>query len=84
MEYVGLVDILRRWIYTRRGVEKMLRRNEFPAPAFAVNAGRTKIWRVADIAAFEITHPEVTSETAKRRKQAGYASALARGRKERQ
>ena len=73
MAYVGMGDILKQWIYTRRGVEKLMRREDFPLPAITVNGGRTKIWHTADIAAYEQTHPEVTSETAKHRKVAGYA-----------
>lgn len=73
MAYLGMGDLLKQWIYTRRGVEKLMRREDFPSPAFTINGGRTKVWHTADIAAYERVHPELTSETAKHRKVVGYA-----------
>lgn len=79
MTYLGFKDILRRWVYTRRGVEKMMKRGDFPAPVFALNEGRNKAWHLSDIMAFEKAHPELTSEAEKWRKVRGYQRALAKG-----
>ena len=79
--YVGLQDLVKRWIYTRQGVHKLTRARDFPAPAFSVNAGHTKVWHVADVQTFESAHPELTSEAAKRRKVRGYGIAAMRRRK---
>jgi hypothetical protein len=62
-------------VYTRRGIEKIIGRGEFPAPAIIDGAGRLKLWHTADIAVYEAAHPEVTSEEEKRRKVRGYAIA---------
>ncbi len=82
MAFLGFQDLARRWVYTPRGARKVIASRDFPAPAFTINAGRTKVWTMADVNGYETNHPELTSEEAKRRKRAGYAAALARGRKE--
>ena len=81
MIYLGFTDILRRGVYTRRGLEKLMARGGFPSPAFAINGGRNKAWHLADIVAFEKAHPELTSEADKWRKVAGYRRALQKGQK---
>ena len=82
MRFVGFADLIRRWVYTPRGARKVVAGRDFPAPQFAINAGRTKVWYLPDIEGYERAHPELTSEEAKRRKRAGYAAALAKRRKE--
>lgn len=75
MSYVNFSDILRRTIYTKRGLLKMAARDDFPAPAFTVGGGKIRIWHLADIVRFEEAHPELTSENEKHRKVVGYAIA---------
>jgi hypothetical protein len=76
MEYVGLADLVERWVYTRQGVHGLVRSKGFPAPVFEINKGRTKVWRLVDIEAYEKTHPEVLSEESKQRKIRWYARAI--------
>lgn len=73
MAYVGFSDILSRSVYTKRGLQKMIARGDFPPHAFTINHGHNKVWHLSDVVKFERTHPEFTSENAKRRKVAGYA-----------
>lgn len=81
--YLGFGDLAQRWrVYTVRGIRKLAGREGFPAPAFTINRGRTKVWSLADISKFEQDHQEVVSLEKKRRKIAGYAIALAKGRKQ--
>ena len=80
--YCGIADIVDRWIYTRQGVRRFTQHPDFPSPAFSINRGRTKVWRLADIEAFEKAHPEVLNEDAKIRKRKGYAWAILKGRSE--
>jgi hypothetical protein len=82
--YVGLQDLVKRWVYTRQGVHKLMRRADFPQPQFTINAGKTKVWYAPDIAGYEQRHPEVTSESAKARKVGGYARAILKGERRRQ
>jgi len=78
--YIGLGDLAERWVYTVRGIRKLTLSKDFPAPAFAINRGRTKVWNAADIDGFELRHPEVKNPEEKRRKVAGYAAAVAKKR----
>ena len=73
--YVALQDLVARWVYTPRAARRLIARRDFPAPQFALNRGKTKVWFLPDVAAFESTHPELTSETAKHDKVRGYAIA---------
>ena len=77
--YLRMADLVKRWIYTRRGLEKLIGRGGFPEPQIV--AGRTRLWYAADIVTFESNHPELTSEEAKRRKVRGFAIARSKGRK---
>jgi hypothetical protein len=79
MSYVNFTDILRRTVYSKRGLLKMAARADFPAPAFTVGAGKIRIWHLADIEAFERAHPELKSTVAKMRKVRGFQRARAKG-----
>lgn len=79
MNYVGLQDLVRRWVYSRQGVHKLMRRADFPKPQFTINSGKTKVWYAPDIQLYEDRHPEVTSESLKARKVGGYARAIQKG-----
>ena len=43
MTYVGLQDIVKRWVYTPQGVRKVMRSRDFPAPSITINVGKTKV-----------------------------------------
>ena len=67
--YLGTADLARRWSYTTRGVRNLiLNEPDFPAPAFAVNEGRIRVWTLAEIEAWEARHPETKSDRAKQQK----------------
>ena len=75
------VDLQDRWShYTRRGLYKVRAWPDFPKPVEVLGRGRCPVWHLADIAAFEAAHPELTSSIEKWRKVAGYQRALAKGR----
>ena len=81
MRYLGFRDLLQRWVYTRQGLYLLISREGFPPPAFTINQGRTKVWELSAIEAYEREHPEVTSEAAKRYKVRGYFLTLTKGNK---
>jgi hypothetical protein len=60
-----------RGVYTRQGVYKLTHSAGFPEPA--ITSGRVRLWRAADIAVFEVAHPELTDDAIKHRKVIGYA-----------
>lgn len=77
--FLGVADLAARWRYTRQGVHKLCAVPGFPAPAFTLNAGRVRAWHLPEIAAFEQSHPELTSATEKHRKVVGYFRAVTKG-----
>ena len=79
MRYVVFRDLLTRWVYTRQGLYKFMGREDFPAPAFTVIQGHTKVWDLAVIEAYEQQHPELTDQGAKTSKTTGYFRAILRG-----
>jgi len=74
--FLGMADLVERWTYSRMGVHKATKWEGFPEPAFTINQGRVKVWRLADIEAFEKLHPELTSDHAKSQKQWWYAKHM--------
>ena len=79
LRLVGIGDLTARWVYTRQGVRRLSRSPAFPEPVAVINRGRTKVWRLEDIEAYERTHPEVLSEEARDEKVRGYLRALRKG-----
>lgn len=76
--YVSTGDLIARWWnYTRRGVLKVTKRTNFPAPVFAVNQGRVPVWRLSDIEAYEAAHQELVHAWAKERKMRWYGKLKA-------
>ena len=76
MQLLGTTDLVARWVYTKQGVHKLMRRVDFPAPWGIVNQGRTKLWRLEDVELFEQSHPEVCNDSYKRQKIIGYYLAV--------
>ena len=78
-QFVGTGDLVRRWKYSRQGINQWLKKPGFPPPAFTVNGGRTRVWDLSAIEAFEVGRPELGDPEEKRRKVIGYARAVAKG-----
>lgn len=76
--YVGIADLVARWVYTRQGVHNLVKSASFPASAFTINQGRNKVWRLEDIEAYEKNHPELFDNELKQRKTTGYFLTLIR------
>jgi hypothetical protein len=69
MEILALADLVDRWTYTRAGIHKLSKRDDFPAPVAVVNRGRTKIFLVSDIAAYERDKPWLLDDNQKGQRQ---------------
>jgi hypothetical protein len=71
MEILALADLVDRWTYTRVGIHKLSKRDDFPKPVAVavVNRGRTKIFLVSDIAAYERDKPWLLDENQKSQRQ---------------
>lgn len=67
---MALSDIVRRWIYTKQGVLKLMQQDEkFPSEVATVSGGKVRLWLEADIAAYEQDRPWLKSQSAKERRQ---------------
>jgi hypothetical protein len=67
-KYIGLQDLFHRWIYTIKWLRLLVKNKHFPAPSFSVNNGKTNVWLLSDIEAYEAKNKSVVSEDAKHQK----------------
>lgn len=65
MQYVSTGDLVKRWKYTRQGVNTLAKNPAFPPPAFRINLGRLPVWELAAIEEFEKGRPELGDVEAK-------------------
>jgi hypothetical protein len=77
MSYIGRTDLQDRgWVYTRQGIDYLIKHPDFPAPAFTLNGGRVLVWDEADIEEFEERNPRLFNERLKIDHVRGYARAI--------
>lgn len=63
---LALSDLVARWTYTRAGVQRLINVDPaFPGPVAVVNRGRTRIWDLAAIEAYETSRPWLLDAEAK-------------------
>ncbi len=79
MQFVSTGDLVKRWKYTRQGINVLAKRPDFPPVAFRVNNDRLPVWELAAIEAFEKGKPELGDEAAKLFKVKGYAISIQKG-----
>ena len=75
MTMLGIADLRARWVYTAFGIRKLRHKEGFPATAYCINNGKTPVWRIEDIEAYENDHPEVRDMKKKLAKVRSYAIA---------
>ena len=76
MSYIGRTDLQNRgWVYTRQGIDYLIKRPDFPKPVFTLNEGRVLVWDEAEIEEFEETRPHLFNERLKTERVKGYARA---------
>lgn len=65
-QLLSLSDIVSRWVYTRQGVQKLMREDpEFPKAVMTVSRGKVRLWLARDIDAYAHERPWVTDEESK-------------------
>lgn len=57
MKLLAVSDLCVRWTYTRAGIHKLIKTHEFPQPVAIVNQGKTKVFNLEDIKAYEQDRP---------------------------
>jgi hypothetical protein len=69
-DLLSFSDLVRRWIYTKDGLRRLIKRDRsFPRHAATVNKGRTRLWQLDHIVAYESSRPWLTDREAKRLQQ---------------
>lgn len=69
MQLLSFTDLQTRWSYTRAGIHKLAKAADFPMPFALVSNGRIKLYREADIVAYEQDKPWLLDERQKRQRQ---------------
>lgn len=69
MEILALADIQERWNYTKSGIHKLLKREDFPKPIAKVCKGRIKIYLKEDIEKYEKGKEWLFDDEQKKRRQ---------------
>lgn len=66
MKLIGVLDVAKRWNYTRQGVHRRVKRDKtFPKPIAVINDS-TLVFLEADILDYEAKHKEVLETRYKR------------------
>ena len=67
---LALSDVVRRWVYSKQGVLKLMSADEsFPGVVATVCDGRVRLWLEADILAYEQDRPWLLDDALKCRRQ---------------
>lgn len=69
MKLLSVSDLSARWIYTRAGIHKLLKTNDFPLPISIVNQGKIKLFDIKDIEAYEQNKPWLFNKEEKIKRQ---------------
>lgn len=70
--FLALPDLCDRWNYTKAGVHKLVKRDDFPEPFTIVNRGKMRIYAEAAIVDYEKNKPWLFDENMKNKRQKLY------------
>lgn len=70
--FLALPDLCERWNYTKSGVHKLVKRDDFPKPFAIVNRGKMRIYAEETIVDYERDKPWLFDENQKFRRQILY------------
>lgn len=73
MKLLSIVDLRLRWNYTKGGVYKLVKSQNFPVPFMTVSNGKVKLYCEEAIRAYEQDKPWLFDEARKRLRQNLYA-----------
>lgn len=69
MKLLSIVDLRSRWNYTKGGVYKLAKSQDFPPAFMTVSNGKLKLYEEAAIQAYEQARPWLFDEEQKRQRQ---------------
>jgi hypothetical protein len=69
MNLLSITDLCDRWIYTKAGIHKLVRKEDFPKPFGLVSRKKVKIFKEEDIKIYEHNKPWLFNQELKKQRQ---------------
>ena len=69
MAFLTIIDLCDRWNYSRAGIHKLAKSQQFPPPISKVSRGRISLFSEADIVVYEQNKPWLFDVNQKQRRQ---------------
>jgi hypothetical protein len=69
MNLLSITDLCDRWIYTKAGIHKLVRTEDFPHPVGLVSRGKVRIFKEEDIKIYEHNKPWLFNQELKKQRQ---------------
>lgn len=69
MNLLSITDLCDRWNYTKSGIHKLVKTDEFPKPFSVVSRGKIRIFKEEDIKIYEQNKPWLFDQEIKKQRQ---------------
>lgn len=69
MNLLSITDLCDRWIYTKAGIHKLVRTEDFQHPVGLVSRGKVRIFKEEDIKIYEHNKPWLFNQELKKQRQ---------------
>lgn len=69
MNLLSITDLCDRWNYTKSGIHKLVKTDEFPKPFAIVSKGKIRIFKEEDIKIYEQSRPWLFDQEIKKQRQ---------------
>ena len=69
MKLLSIADLSDRWVYSKAGIHKLVKTENFPKPLAIVSRGKVRVFKEEDIEAYESGKPWLFDQEIKRRRQ---------------
>jgi predicted DNA-binding transcriptional regulator AlpA len=66
---LSITDLCDRWNYTKSGIHKLVKTDEFPKPFAIVSKGKIRIFKEEDIKIYEQSRPWLFDQEIKKQRQ---------------
>lgn len=69
MKLLSIADLCERWVYSKAGIHKLIKTDQFPKPCAIVSKGKVRIFKEEDIKVYERNKPWLFNQEIKLRRQ---------------
>ena len=69
MNLLSITDLCDRWIYTKSGIHKLVRAEDFPKPFSMVSRGKIRVFKEEDIEIYEYNKKWLFNQELKKQRQ---------------